>query len=154
MHNFERVLLTLLDKILGKQGLAHEQTTSQGMYKLNYYWVKFRNMLDTITIDSSGGDVALYLDTPPAMRNLVGEIARTRWVSAERTADKVIDALDEPASQLLIEKISSYFGGVESDEWKEGYKYCTCMSSDKLSHLMLAFWWLANHTPGGKKGWG
>ena len=154
MHNFERVLLPLLDKVLGKQGLAHELTTSQGMYKVNYYWVKFRNMLDTLTIDSFGGDVTQYLDAPPSIKNLVGEIARTRWVSAERTSDKVIDALNEPASELLIEKISNYFGGVESDEWIEGCKYCTCMSSDKLSHLMLAFWWLANHTPGGKKGMG
>ena len=111
-------------------------------------------MLDTLTIDSFGGDLARYLDAPPSMRNLVGEIARTRWVSAERTSDKVIAALDEPASQLLIDKISNYLGGVESEEWKEGCKYCTCMSSDKLSHLMLAFWWLANHTPGGKKGMG
>ena len=43
MHNFERVLLSLLDKVLEKQGLAHELTTSQGMYKVNYYYVLYCN---------------------------------------------------------------------------------------------------------------
>ena len=37
MHNFERVPIPLLDKLLGKQGMAHDITTSQGMYRVNYY---------------------------------------------------------------------------------------------------------------------
>ena len=45
-------------------------------------------------------------------------------------------------------------GGILSLEWIEGTKYCTCIDSDKQSHIMLAFWWLSNHTPGGKKGEG
>ena len=154
MHNYERVLLPLLDNLLGKQGLAHEMTTSQGMYRVNYYWVKFRNMLDTLIIDSLGGDVNKYFEAPPSMRNLIGKVARTRWVSAERTSKKLMDALNVPASQALIDKVSTYFGGVDSEEWKEGSKFCTCVGVPGLSHLMLAFWWLANHTPGGKKGEG
>ena len=152
MHNFERVLLPLLDMLLGKQGLAHEMTTSQGMYRIHYYWLKFKNMLDTLIIDSLGGDVNKYFDAPPAMKNLIGKVARTRWVSAERTSKKLMDALDVPASKELIKKVSAYFGGVESEDWKEGSKFCTCVGSSDLSHLMLAFWWLANHTPGEKRG--
>ena len=154
MHNYERVLLPLLDNLLGKQGLAHEMTTSQGMYRVNYYWVKFRNMLDTLIIDSLGGDVNKYFEAPPAMKNLIGKVARTRWVSAERTSKKLMDALNVPAYQALIDKVCAYFGGEDSVEWKEGSKFCTCVGATGTSHLMLAFWWLANHTPGGKKGEG
>ena len=99
MHNFERVLITLLDKMLGSQGLAHAMTTAQGMYCLNYYWVKFRNMLDAITVDALGGDTDLFKDAPKAVKNLIGEIARTRWVSAEMTAKNLLDALNAPATE-------------------------------------------------------
>ena len=154
MHNFERVLITLLDKLLGSQGLAHEMTTSQGMYRLNYYWVKFRNMLDTITVDALGGDTDLFKDAPKAVKNLIGEIARTRWVSAERTSKNLLDALNAPATEKLISMVSNYFGGKETEDWIQVSKYFTCVGTDDLSHIMLSFWWLANHSPGGKKGEG
>ena len=154
MHNFERVLIPLLDKLLGKQGMAHDMTTSQGMYRVNYYWMKYRNMLDTLTVDAMRGEVSSYLQAPPAQKNLIGAIARTRWVSAERTSDNLMRALDIPATPIFIKKISDYFGGLDSAEWEKGSQYCTCVSSSNLSHIMLAFWWIANHTPGGKKGEG
>ena len=106
MHNYERVLLPLLDNLLGKQGLAHEMTTSQRMYRVNYYWVIYINMLDTLIIDSLGGDVNKYFEVPPSKKNLIGKVARTRWVSAERTSKKLMDALNVPASQALIDKVS------------------------------------------------
>lgn len=154
VHNFERVLIPLLDKLLGSQGLSHEMTTSQGMFKLNYYWIKFRNMLDTITIQSLGGNPDLFNDAHPAVKKLIGQIARTRWLSAERTAKHLIDALNAPATNKLIEMVSNFFGGIESKDWIESSKFFKCVESDDLSHIMLAFWWLANHSPGGKKGEG
>ena len=93
-----------------------------------------------------------YFEAPPAMKNLIGKVARTRWVSAERTSKKLMDALNVPASQALIDKVCTYFDGVDSIEWKEGSKFCTCVGATGTSHLMLAFWWLANHTPGEKRG--
>ena len=63
--------------------------------------------------------------------------------------DNLLRALDIPATPILIKKISDYFGGLDSAEWKKGSQYCTCVSSSSLSHIMLAFWWIANHTPGG-----
>ena len=59
-----------------------------------------------------------------------------------------------PASEELIAYVRDAVGGIQSLEWIERTKYCTCMNSDKLSNIMLAFWWLSNHTPGGKKGEG
>lgn len=109
---------------------------------------------ETLTIDSFGGDVARYLDAPPSMRNLVGEIARTRWVSAERTSDKVIAALDEPASQLLIDKISNFLV-----EWSQrnGKKVVnTALVCQVISYptLCLHSGGLPIIPLGVKKGWG
>ena len=59
-----------------------------------------------------------YFEAPPAMKNLIGKVARTRWVSAERTSKKLMDALDIPASQTIIDKVCAYFGGEDSVEWK------------------------------------
>lgn len=104
MHNFERVLIPLLDKLLGKQGMAHDMTTSQGMYRVNYYWMKYRNMLETLTVDAMGGEVSSYLQAPPAQKNLIGAIARTRWLSAVRTSDNLLRALGIPATPIFIKK--------------------------------------------------
>jgi hypothetical protein len=40
MHNFERVL--------------SDMTSAQNLYRVNYYWVKYRAMVNTITIESLG----------------------------------------------------------------------------------------------------
>ena len=47
-----------------------------------------------------------------------------------------------------------YFGGEETDDWKTAKDYCVCIDSNDLSQFMLTFWYLANHTPGGRKGEG
>ena len=50
-----------------------------------------------------------------------------------------MDALNVPASQALIDKVCTYFGGVDSIEWKKGSKFCTCVGATGTSHLMLSF---------------
>ena len=50
MHNFERMLATMISTLMGSQGLAYDMTTAQKLYRLNYYWIKFRSMIDVLTV--------------------------------------------------------------------------------------------------------
>ena len=154
MHNFERVLVSLLDVLMGNQGLTHEMTSAQNLYRLNYYWVKFKAMVNALTTVSVGGDPTLYMTAPKEMRKLIGKVARTRWLSAERTTERLIELLKVQATTTMIKFVKDYFGGDESNNWKAACKYCTCIGSNYLSQFMLTFWYIANHTPGGRKGEG
>ena len=154
MHNFERVLVSLLDVLMGNQGLTHEMTSAQNLYRLNYYWVKFKAMVNALTTVSVGGDPTLYMTAPKEMRKLIGKVARTRWLSAERTTERLIELLKVRATTTMIKFVKDYFGGDESNNWKAACKYCTCIGSNDLSQFMLTFWYIANHTPGGRKGEG
>lgn len=154
MHNFERVLVSLFSTLMGSQGLAYDATTSQNLYRLNYYWVKFKAMVEALTTQSVGGDPDLFNEAPPEIRNLIGEIATTRWLSSERTTERLIDLLQVKATEHIIDFVKLYFGGEETDDWKTAKDYCVCIDSDDLSQFMLTFWYLANHTPGGRKGEG
>ena len=55
------------------------------------------------------------------------------------------------ASPQFIEYVRNSLGGLQSDSWLTAECYCTCINSDELSHIRLAFLYLANHCPGGKK---
>ena len=88
MHNFERVLVSLLDVLMGNQGLTYEMTSAQNLYRLNYYWVKYKAMVNALTTVAVGGDPTLYKGAPKEIRKLIGKVARTRWLSAERTPKK------------------------------------------------------------------
>jgi hypothetical protein len=154
MHNFERVLVSLFSTLMGSQGLAYDTTTSQNLYRLNYYWVKFKAMVEAITTQSVGGDPESFNQAPPEIRNLIGEIASTRWLSSERTTERLIELLKVKATEDLIEFVKPYFGGEDSLDWKTAIEYCVCIDSNDMSQFMLTFWYLANHTPGGRKGEG
>ena len=154
MHNFERVLVSLFSTLMGSQGLAYDTSTAQNLYRLNYYWVKFKAMVEALTTQSVGGDPNLFNEAPPEIRNLIGEIASTRWLSSERTTERLIGLLKVKATEHIKEFVKLYFGGEESDDWKTAKEYCVCIDSNDLSQFMLTFWYLANHTPGGRKGEG
>lgn len=66
----------------------------------------------------------------------------------------MMQTLSIPASTTLTKFVCDSFGGSESENWLQAKQYCTCINSDELLHTMLTFWYLANHTPGGKKGEG
>jgi hypothetical protein len=153
MHNFERILANIISTLMGSQGLAYDMTTAQNLYRLNYYWIKFRAMIDALTVESLGGNANMFKNAPDEIRNLVGSVNATRWLSTERTSDHMYDNLSIPASTTLITFVSDSFGGSDSEHWLLAKEYCTCINSKELSHTMLAFWYLAN-TPGGKKGEG
>lgn len=154
MHNFERVLVSLFDVLMGSQGLNYDMTSAQNLYRLNYYWVKFKAMVEALTTQSVGGDPNYFKKAPKEIRNLIGEIARTRWLSTERTTERLISLLRVEATEEFTNFIKPYLGNEDSDNWKAAMKYCVCIDSTHLSQFMLTFWYLANHTPGGKKGEG
>jgi hypothetical protein len=52
MHNFERILSELISTLMGSQGLAYDMTSAQNLYRVNYYWLKYRAMVNTITVES------------------------------------------------------------------------------------------------------
>ena len=87
------------------------------------------------------------------MRNLIGLVNVTRWLSTERTCNNLRKALSVPASIQFIEYVRNSLGGCDSESWLTAEGYCTCIDSDELSelsHIMLSFLYLANHCPGGK----
>lgn len=52
MHNYERVLSPILSIFMGNQGLKYDMTTSQNLYRIQYYWTKFKSFFDTLTVIS------------------------------------------------------------------------------------------------------
>jgi hypothetical protein len=154
MHNFERILAQMIQTLMGNQGLSYDMTTAQNLYRLNYYWIKYRSMVDALTVESLGGNPDLFNDAPQEIRNLIGSVNATRWLSTEKTCDNLQQTLSVPATPTLIKYVCEFFGGEESEQWLIAKKYCTCIDSEELSHTMLSFWYLANHAPGAKKGEG
>lgn len=76
----------------------------------------------------------------------------TRRLPTERTSDNLLQTLSVPATSTLIEYVCDYFRGIESEDWLVAKQHCTYINSDELSCTVVSFWYLANHTPGGKKG--
>ena len=134
MHNFERILATILSTLMGSQRLAYNMTTAQNLYRSNYYWIKFRAMIDALTVKSLGEN-----PEPVEVRNLIGSVNATRWLSTERTSDNLFQTLSVPATETLI-GFGDYIGGIESESWKVAKEFCTCINSEELSHTMLSFW--------------
>ena len=154
MHNFERILANMISTLMGNQGLGYDMTTAQNLYRLNYYWIKYRAMVNALTVESVGGNPELFNNAPEEIRNVIGSVNATRLLSTERVSDHMFQTLSVPASDSLTKFICDYFGGPDSENWLLAKQYCTCINSEELSHTMLSFWYLANHTPGGKKGEG
>ena len=93
MHNFERILSEIISKLKGSQGLAYDMTSARNLYRVNYCWEKYRAMVNTTTVQSLGGDADLLNTAPVEVRNLLGSVNATKWLSTERTCDKLITAL-------------------------------------------------------------
>jgi hypothetical protein len=154
MHNYERILSPIITNLMGQQGLAFDMTTAQNLYRFNYYMKKYRDMFNFLITKSVGGDFKDFNKAPAAIRNLIGQCNATRWLSMERTCHNLILTLEVEASEDLIIFIRDFFGGEDSCHWQAAIKYCKCINSDKLSFTMLQFYYLANHSPGGKRGEG
>ena len=154
MHNFERVLVSLFDVLMGSQGLNYDMTLAQNLYRLDYYWVKFKAMVEALTTQSVGGDPNCFNKAPKEIRNLIGEIARTRWLSTERTTERLISLLRVKTTEEFTAFIKPHLRDEDCDNRKAARKYCVRIDSTRLSQFMLTFRYLANHTPGGKKGEG
>ena len=45
MHNIERMLAHVLHTLMGSQGLSYDMTTAQNLYRMQYYWKKYKNMM-------------------------------------------------------------------------------------------------------------
>jgi hypothetical protein len=151
MHNFERILAQMINILMGNQGLAYDMTTAQNLYRLKYYWIKYKSMVDALTVESIGGEVECFKNAPKEIRNLIGSVNATRWLSTERTCDNLLATLSVPTTETLMNYVCKFFGGPESDNWKTAEQYCTCINSSQVSHTMLSFWYMATHTPGAKK---
>ena len=150
MHNIERVLAHVLHSLMGSQGLSYDMTTAQSLYRMQYYWKKYKNMMDALVVQSLGGDMNKYNTADTEIRNLIGLVNATRWLSTERTCDNLRKALSVPASIQFIEYVRNSLGGCDSESWLTAESYCTCIDSNELSHIMLSFLYLANHCPEGK----
>ena len=150
MHNIERVLAHVLHSLMSSQGLSYDMTTAQSLYRMQYYWKKYKNMIDALIVQSLGGDVNKYNTADTEIRNLIGLVNATRWLSTERTCDNLRKALSVPASIQFIEYVRNSLGGCDSESWLTAESYSTCIDSNELSHIMLSFLCLANHCPGGK----
>ena len=60
MRNIERVLAHVLQALMGSQGLSYDMTTAQNLYRMQYYWKKYKNMMDALVVESLGADVSKY----------------------------------------------------------------------------------------------
>ena len=56
MHNFQRILAQMIETLMGNHSLWNDLTTAQNLYRLNYYWMKYRSMVDALTVESLGGN--------------------------------------------------------------------------------------------------
>ena len=55
MHNFERILAQMIHSLTGNQDLQYEMTSAQNRYRLNYYWIKYKSMVDSASLVKSAG---------------------------------------------------------------------------------------------------
>lgn len=151
MHDFETMLSEIISTLKGSQGLASDMTSAQNLHLVKYYWVKYRSMVNTTTVESPGGDGDLFNTAPVEFWNLIRLVNATRWLSTEKAYDRLITTLSIPASKSLISHICTFCGGPDSENWKITEQYCLSFNSSQLSHTMLTFWYIANHASGGKK---
>ena len=135
MHNLERVLVSLFDVLMGSQGLNYDMTSAQNLCRLNYYWVKFKAMVEALTTQSVGGDPNYFKKAPKDIRNLIGEIARTRWLSTERTTERLISLLRVETTEEFTNFIKPYLGNEDSDNRKAAMKHCCDLRRGKKREI-------------------
>ena len=88
-----------------------------------------------------------WVNADPTLKNLFKKIAQTRWISQERQAEKLIELVNVPASNHLIQHVKEYVGE-DSQSWKEISELAVCFNrSTNSSHLILASIYLTNHCP-------
>jgi hypothetical protein len=152
MHAIERVLSHYFIVLLGPQGLNHDMTLAQGLYKAQYYSKKNEASRNALIVESVGGNWENFKKADPALRNQTGFMSATRWTSASRVSLQMVKRLDVPASDELITLAASLCGGQESSDWLSMVPIFKCINKDDISAEMLILFCLSNTAPGGKKG--
>lgn len=155
MNIFECELKVLINTLLKQQGLKHDATPAQNMYSLSHIVETLRNEFLTLGVISVGGDVRDVDDCPKEVLQMLKKSVDARWISRERGGHELHEMMNVPASDSLIQHTAQYYGGTNSEEWKDMADKCTCINDDSmLSHMLLCCLYLTNHSPNGRKGEG
>ena len=93
------------------EGLYRETEEAQNVDRVHYYMQKFGSLFHAITVESIGGAVSEWVNADKLIRQLFGKIAKTRWMSQERQASKIIDVVNCRAPVHLLPLVGDYFGG-------------------------------------------
>lgn len=149
MHAIENILKPFLFTLIQVRGLDKDAYIASNMFKLSYYMRKFDPIIKAINVCSVGG-IDYYDLIHPLANKIFTEIQNTRFTNQARQCTKLIELLSLPASDLLIEKNRlDYIDNIE--EWNRIKEICVSFHSvnGTLSHIMLQFLYISNHSPGG-----
>lgn len=153
MHAFECILKPLLVELVQTTALENDAHIGHNMYSLSYYMDKFRAVIQTLNLLSVDGDIDNISDCPTEVMNIFKKICLSRWLSAGRQSRALIRLLSVPASAKLVTFVAAFYGGEDSAEWAKIAAVCTCIDDDsKVSHCIISFLYMSNHSPGGAKG--
>lgn len=84
---------------------------------------------------------------------MLAKVYATRWMSVVDRSEEYLKILNVPASEALIKFVAEDFDGEGSQRWEGIARLCTCIDDDnKLSHCILCFLYIGNHSPGGTSG--
>jgi len=141
-HNVDRILDALLSIIAQMAGLMNDVSTSQGMYRINYYISKKMLVaMRALLIRCYGGRE----NVPRLLWNRFGNTASNRWLSRQVQAQKLRSIMNIAAPPSLVEYGKEYL-----TNW-EAFTACATCFSDKtqISAFMILVAIISNITPGG-----
>ncbi|KAJ1416702.1 hypothetical protein B484DRAFT_481931 [Ochromonadaceae sp. CCMP2298] len=77
MHAYERIMLPLLARTMGPQGLKNTATVAQALYSVYYYTKLNKPVFDAFNLASVGGDPVRLSELPKAITTQFAQVALT-----------------------------------------------------------------------------
>jgi hypothetical protein len=152
MHAIENMLKPILRSMLQTRGLGKDASIISNMFKIHYYNDKYKHKFNYLNVMSVGGEPERLKELPRIVQKTFREIADTRWISQERQCDELIQFLEVPASQHLIDLVRNDFPH-QLEHFDSLMNKCSSFyDNTSPSHYILQFLYIANHAAGGENG--
>jgi hypothetical protein len=152
MHALENILKPLLEAILSTRGISKDATVLSNLFKVHWFNKRYKDLFDFLNVQSVGGEVERLKELPKVIQRTFKEVADTRWLSQERQCNELIDFINVPATEDLINFVKADFVYSESSFEKVLKQCCTWDDESVPSQYILQILYIANHSAGGKTG--
>jgi hypothetical protein len=138
-------------------GLGNDGSIRQLLYKLHYYEKKCADSYRAaLILLYCGGDTSRKHEIPKKLFNIFGNIAEVRWLSSETQAEALLEILQIPAPECMIQYMKTTFTEAIMLPVLVACQVILKPSSHtricQPSALQLVLYFMANTSAGGKNG--